>query len=176
MEKLKAPETVSRIFSSTRPCTQPVVDTPTRWDDERQFASFWTIFFEEALGAGYNKLDKLEMLLFPIWGERHQYVVCFDVPDGKMNIIDHSLAESHASFSYKYGNTPSLLRKFMGAALDKCKETKLSDLVRSWTTNVVTMPWRNNVVTMENGVYVMRHMETYFGEKEKDWDCGLSAK
>ncbi|XP_042024270.1 uncharacterized protein LOC121771533 [Salvia splendens] len=93
-----------------------------------------------------------------------------------MNIIDHSLAESHETFGDKYGHIPSLLRKFVGAALDKCKETKMADLVRSCTTNVVSMPWRNNVVTMENGVYVMRHMETYFGEKEKDWDCGLSAK
>ncbi|KAG6436745.1 hypothetical protein SASPL_101647 [Salvia splendens] len=48
-------------------------------------------------------------LFFPIWGKTHQYVVCFDVPDGKMNIIDHTLTESHASFGEKYGDTPSML-------------------------------------------------------------------
>ena len=46
---------------------------------------------------------------FPVWGTTHQYVVCFDLPDCKMNIIDHSLAETHGSFIEKYGNTPSVL-------------------------------------------------------------------
>ena len=48
--------------------------------------------------------------------------------------------------------------------------------VRKCNAHVVTMPWRNNSGTVDTGVYVMRHMETYFGEREKDWECGLRPK
>ncbi|KAG6400049.1 hypothetical protein SASPL_141537 [Salvia splendens] len=62
---------------------------------------------------GKEKVNKakeaIQSIFFPIWGKIHQYVVCFDVPDGKINIIDHTLTESHASFGDKYGDTPSLL-------------------------------------------------------------------
>ncbi|XP_042006343.1 uncharacterized protein LOC121755121 [Salvia splendens] len=93
-----------------------------------------------------------------------------------MNIIDHTLAEQHASFADKYGTTPSMLRKFLADAIDKCKDSRMADLIRGCTTHVVALPWRNNLSIMEDGMYVMRHLETYFGEKDKDWDCGLTAK
>ena len=48
--------------------------------------------------------------------------------------------------------------------------------VRKCSAHVVAMPWRNNSATVDTGVYVMRHMKTYFGEREKDWDCGLTGK
>ena len=40
--------------------------------------------------------------------------------------------------------------------------------VKKCSAHVVTMPWRNISGTVDTGVYVMRHMETYFGENEKD--------
>ncbi|KAG6430232.1 hypothetical protein SASPL_108295 [Salvia splendens] len=141
------------------------------------------------LGKGKEKVNKANeavrsvastvetaRFFFPIWGEKQQYVVCFDVPDSKMNIIDHTLAEQHASFAEKYGTTPSMLWKFLADAIDKCKDSRMADLIRGCTTHVVAMPWRNNLSIMEDGMYVMRHLETYFGEKDKDWDCGLTAK
>ena len=36
-------------------------------------------------------------------------MVCFDLGDSKMNIIDHTLAETHGTFGEKYGDTPSIL-------------------------------------------------------------------
>ncbi|XP_042038175.1 uncharacterized protein LOC121784058 [Salvia splendens] len=116
-----------------------------------------------------------DLIFFPIWGAALKYVICFDLPDGKMNIIEHSLAEPHASFEAKYGKTPSLLKKFFADALTRCKVPKMASQVRQCRTNLVAMPWRNNNVIDEGGIYVMRHMETYFGEREKDWECGLSA-
>ena len=46
---------------------------------------------------------------FPVWGASHQYVICFDLGDSKMNIIDHTLADTHGTFGEKYGDTPSVL-------------------------------------------------------------------
>ncbi|XP_047948906.1 uncharacterized protein LOC125194683 [Salvia hispanica] len=176
MEKSKAPETVSRLFFSTKPCIQSMVDAQPEWTEEFQFNTFWTRLLEEALGTGYFQWDKYDMFFFPVWGMTHQYVVCFNLPDCKMNIIDHSLAETHASFGEKYGNTPSVLKKFFATSLTKSKVPKMATQVRKCNAHVVTMPWRNNSGTVDTGVYVMRHMETYFGEREKDWECGLRPK
>ena len=64
----------------------------------------------------------------------------------------------------------------MVEALVKSRVPKMAAQLRNCNTNVVSMPWRNNNNTIDTWVYVMRHMETYFGEREKEWECGLSAK
>ncbi|XP_042043886.1 uncharacterized protein LOC121789504 [Salvia splendens] len=69
-----------------------------------------------------------------------------------------------------------MLKKFLADSLTKCKVPKMETQIRKYTTHMVTMSWRNNIVSMETGVYVMRHMETYFGEREKEWECGFNAK
>lgn len=38
------------------------------------------------------------------------------------------------------------------------------------------MPWRNTSNKVDCGVYAMRHMETYMGQRIKDWDTGFKAK
>ena len=114
-----------------------MVDAQPEWIEEFQFDTFWTRLMEEALGTGSFQWDEYDMVsysiimylmfsrnghnimscnapfvvqfFFPVWVTTHQYVVCFDLPDCKMNIIDHSLAETHGSFGDKYGNTPSVL-------------------------------------------------------------------
>ncbi|XP_042030016.1 uncharacterized protein LOC121776937 [Salvia splendens] len=52
--------------------------------------------------------------------------------------------------------------------MEKLKVQKMVAQVRKSSIYVMTMHWRNNICTMETGVYVMRHMETYFGEREKE--------
>lgn len=36
------------------------------------------------------------------------------------------------------------------------------------------MSWRNNVNTVDSGVFLMQHMESYVGQSVKLWDCDLS--
>ena len=57
----------------------------------------------------------------------------------------------------------------------KLKAQKKAPEVRKCKTHVVSMPWRKNDPSVETGVYIMRHMETYFGGRDKDWQCGFSA-
>ncbi|XP_042065347.1 uncharacterized protein LOC121808840 [Salvia splendens] len=124
---------------------------------------------------GNLQLETYDTIFFPIWGAAQKYVICFDLPDGKMNIIDHTLSETNTPFEVKYGKTPFLLKKLFSEALTRFKVPKMAAHVLKCRTHVVTMPWRNNNVIDEGGIYVMRHMETYFGEREKDRECGLSA-
>ena len=57
----------------------------------------------------------------------------------------------------------------------KLKANQKAAEVRKCKTHVVAMPWRKNDPSVETGVYIMRHMETYFGGRDKDWQCGFSA-
>lgn len=38
------------------------------------------------------------------------------------------------------------------------------------------MPWRNETNKIDSGVYGMLHMETYMGQKMRDWNCGLKQR
>lgn len=35
------------------------------------------------------------------------------------------------------------------------------------------MPWRDAVNKRDCGIFTMRHMESYKGQKSKEWGCGL---
>lgn len=38
------------------------------------------------------------------------------------------------------------------------------------------MKWRSNKNIHDCGIYVLKHMECYHGEKESEWDCGLKLE
>ena len=44
---------------------------------------------------------------------------------------------------------------------------------KSITPVRLTMPWRTVYNKVDCGVFAMRHMESYFGEKGSKWKCGL---
>lgn len=39
----------------------------------------------------------------------------------------------------------------------------------------LAMPWRDEVNKVDCGVFAMRHMETYMGQRVRDWNIGLMA-
>lgn len=41
------------------------------------------------------------------------------------------------------------------------------------TIERLKMPWRDETNKIDCGIYTMRHMETYMGQKAKDWKIGL---
>ncbi|XP_042028579.1 uncharacterized protein LOC121775554 [Salvia splendens] len=143
MEQLKAP--VSRLFFSTNPCKETIVDAPTEWNAKQKLDTFWTRLFGEALGMSILQWETFDMIFFPIWGAAQEYVICFDLPDGKMNIIDHSFPEPDASVEAKYGKTPFLLKKFFSEALTRCKVPKMAAQVRKCRTHV--SPCRGETTT-----------------------------
>lgn len=48
--------------------------------------------------------------------------------------------------------------------------------INGTTIERLKMPWRNATNHVDCGVYTMRHLETYMGQKVKDWDCGLASR
>lgn len=66
--------------------------------------------------------------------------------------------------------------KYFADALEKYKVPCIAKRIRKFSTNLVPLPWRTLLNPADAGVYVMRHMETFFGDSQKDWECGLNAK
>ena len=86
MERNKAPETVSRLFFSTKPCVsvhrslhvsvkfdtanpnklqiQSMVDALPEWTEEFKFDTFWTRVLEETIGTSIYQWDKYEMVSY----------------------------------------------------------------------------------------------------------------
>ena len=38
------------------------------------------------------------------------------------------------------------------------------------------MSWRTTENVYDSGVYLLRHLEVYMGEREGHWNCGLSTR
>lgn len=39
---------------------------------------------------------------------------------------------------------------------------------------MLVMPWMDDDNKVDSGVFAMRHMETFMGQRVKDWDSGLA--
>ncbi|KAL8214532.1 hypothetical protein R6Q57_003981 [Mikania cordata] len=52
----------------------------------------------------------------------------------------------------------------------EAKNVKMSKIVR------FKMPWRTSHNHVDCGVFLMRHMETYQGNDEKEWDAGFALE
>ena len=57
-------------------------------------------------------------------------------------------------------------------------EKKLLDLsenINKSSFNFVNLEWATTTNIKDCGVYLMRHMETYVGKKDSEWNVGFSA-
>ncbi|XP_042003712.1 uncharacterized protein LOC121752669 [Salvia splendens] len=59
------------------------------------------------------------------------------------------------------------------------KEKNISELsqnIKKSPYKVVPLDWATSTNKEDSGIYLMRHMETYFGRKEKEWNIGFSQR
>lgn len=52
----------------------------------------------------------------------------------------------------------------------------IADELRRCTPTRLSMPWRTLKNTVDSGIFMMRHMETYKGTSINAWKCGLTAE
>ena len=60
--------------------------------------------------------------------------------------------------------------------LDSCGNTKQVAALRKAEPTVLRIEWTTTTNKVDSGVYVMRHMETYMGQKANEWKCGLTPR
>ena len=54
--------------------------------------------------------------------------------------------------------------------------TDLSQNIKKSPYKVIPLDWATSTNKEDSGVYMMRHMETYFGRKGRDWDIGFTPR
>ncbi|KAL2944185.1 Sentrin-specific protease 7 [Bienertia sinuspersici] len=117
---------------------------------------------KEMKHAQVNTLEKVDLVFFPIVASGHYYL--------------HRLLDNKISFVQKYKNHPrTLLRAFATfyATFHSTKNKNMFEEICNFKTKTLKMKWRSNDNYDDCGVYLLKHMETYHGEKDIVWENGL---
>ncbi|KAL2942714.1 Neutral protease NprE [Bienertia sinuspersici] len=90
--------------------------------------------------------------------------------------MKHAQVNTLEKVDLKYKNHPrTLLRAFATfyATFHSTKNKNMFEEICNFKTKTLKMKWRSNDNYDDCGVYLLKHMETYHGEKDIEWENGL---
>nr|GMD57182.1 uncharacterized protein LOC109174777 [Ipomoea batatas] len=111
------------------------------------------------------------MFFFPMSHAQHYFVLCVDMRNRKLEIID-SLAESDRT-SDIYGEILKKLKDLLSSYLEKKGHPIRAATVRNLKPTRLRIGWRDCQNNVDCAAYAMRHMETFMGRPNSRWDCDL---
>ncbi|CAH1412895.1 unnamed protein product [Lactuca virosa] len=149
-ENLKSNSTMNRYFFDTSMVIQFIFDKNIPFNE--RFDKF------ESNIKDAMKKDK-ELLTF----EKVHLEPTVDVIDNRNSV---------AKFSRAYRDAPNELKILFSRYLIRVNHKSASTL-EGVEPERVNMNWRTRDNHVECGVFCMRHMETYMGDKTVNWTCGL---
>nr|KAJ0195054.1 hypothetical protein LSAT_V11C700375380 [Lactuca sativa] len=117
-------------------------------------------------------LKDVDMVFFLVLRHEHIYLIVMNLKKRAFEVIDNGADD--ADFDDKYGAVFKPLKKSFLKYLKEIGHVKANEMAhKSFTPVRLTMPWRKIYNKVDSGVFAMRHMESYFGEKGSKWKCGL---
>ncbi|KAL4588513.1 hypothetical protein LXL04_001404 [Taraxacum kok-saghyz] len=135
--------------------------------------------FNMLFTATCNNLDinpnlrSIILVIFPIINQGKYYMLCFDLKKPSYVLIDHIVRMG--TTTNRYGPIPLTLHKFFCYYLKSQRHPSLKALSKM-EANIQNLPW-SVIKSGDNcGLYLMRHMECYMGEREGMWETGLTGK
>ncbi|KAJ9540989.1 hypothetical protein OSB04_027495 [Centaurea solstitialis] len=111
--------------------------------------------------------NPLLQVFFPVVSQSHYYLICFNLKQGSSHIFDNSVVD--VPFSAKYGKISMIVSRNQ---IDDGRVRKL-DKAKPQREQ---MNWRTTTNNVDCTIFMMRHMETYMGEKVKKWECGFAQE
>nr|GMC57971.1 zinc finger BED domain-containing protein RICESLEEPER 2-like [Ipomoea batatas] len=109
-------------------------------------------------------------ICFPIFHREHYFLLCFDFPNYRYEIIDNMSAPTAKKL--KYGESIEDLKNMM-FEFYRTISPRRSILCAGVDGKRMQMEWRDSKNKIDCGVFLMCHMETYLSQGVKKWDCGL---
>nr|GMC92471.1 ulp1 protease family, C-terminal catalytic domain-containing protein [Ipomoea batatas]GME13469.1 ulp1 protease family, C-terminal catalytic domain-containing protein [Ipomoea batatas] len=169
-ERTKDPSAPARVFASSFTTLNTAV--LFKKIDRLKVARF-----SESLGADFalgshRTWDDVHLLFFPILQLNHFYLLCVDFKTKRLEIIDNS-ASTEAT-RLKYGDTLENVKLLLTEYFTSVGEKFKSIICENLKCIRMPMKWRDTGNEVECGVYLMRHIESYVGERVSKWDCGLT--
>ncbi|KAL2901589.1 Protein E6 [Bienertia sinuspersici] len=95
----------------------------------------------------------------------HYYLLCINFMKGSLELIDNRLLDNKIPF----------LRAFATfyATFHSTKNKNMFEEICNFKTKTLKMKWRSNDNYDDCGICLLKHMETYHGEKDIEWGNGL---
>ncbi|GJU50201.1 ulp1 protease family, C-terminal catalytic domain-containing protein [Tanacetum coccineum] len=118
--------------------------------------------------------DKMfHLVFFPVCTLDHFFLICFHMKSGKVVIIDNSTVEDDLTTRQRYLKLPQELISVFDEYISKNSPGRLASIFRNVEPERLKMKWRTCENELDNGVFLMSHMDNYFGEAENKWEYGF---
>ncbi|XP_042034224.1 uncharacterized protein LOC121780671 isoform X1 [Salvia splendens] len=178
MEEYRGPSSPKRLFFTLYPCASTIVSRTNPWDEgvATQLATFAANLDHEVKLIPNFKWADIDMVFFPICAHEHYYAVCFYYASKRVIVIDNSSSGDSDNITVNYGVIPETLRTFFWKYLGGVGCVQQSKAVENSAIERLKLKWSTKTNKDDSGVYLMRHLETYMGQKGCEWTCGLSKK
>ncbi|XP_019150116.1 PREDICTED: uncharacterized protein LOC109146919 [Ipomoea nil] len=118
----------------------------------------------------YEDICEVDMLFFPILRRGHYFLLCLDFPRFRYEIIDND--SNPKAKALKYGDCIEDLLGMLSKFFEVISPPRSTACV-CVESKRLQMPWRDSKNKVDCGVFLMRHMESYVGQRVRDWECGL---
>ncbi|XP_063942886.1 uncharacterized protein LOC135150490 [Daucus carota subsp. sativus] len=115
-----------------------------------------------------TKIDDIDLIFFPIHDVDHYYVVCFNIKNPSIEIIDNNRIADGSNAVYD--GLPECLQQHFVSYLETSSPAKSKQL-GSVSIVRLDMKWRTMYNKVDSGVFAINHMETYKGNGLRNWEC-----
>ncbi|XP_017250717.2 uncharacterized protein LOC108221347 [Daucus carota subsp. sativus] len=174
-EKYRAATSPLRLFCTIDTTLGALTDNMTLLDRCVILADNMEVALERANmlhNRTYQETD-FDMFLFPIHKNGHHYVISFNLKYPAMEIIDN--IQSSEDIETRYGSLPYTLHELFVLWLKAYKGSKW-ELIEKLDPVMVEMAWQTNANSVDCGIFVMRHMESFMGQPWNGWRTGLDIE
>ncbi|WOG95277.1 hypothetical protein DCAR_0414589 [Daucus carota subsp. sativus] len=159
-ENYKSPDSPMRLYFDIGFSIGPLDEKNSEEAQYQMFKSEMEHFFNRYPNIRFEGSD---LLFFPVYANRHFYLVCFNLMKQAFEVIDNIRQGKNAG-KY-YGPRIRLLVRFF----------LLANLVKNLKPSYLVMPWQTIQNDTDCGLFLMRHMETYMGDA-KTWTSDLKPE
>ncbi|KAL4571423.1 hypothetical protein LXL04_018182 [Taraxacum kok-saghyz] len=143
---------------------------------EQVFDQFYS-FIVNSLNHKKDLIDlkPFDMVFFPMHDENanHYYVIVFNLLKGEGVVLDNIKKTRSKNVGYG-GVTFHIKRLFYDYLMTNDNEK--APIFKDIDLRQEQMKWGTTKNIYDCGIFAMRHMETYKGEEEGKWSCGLSPE
>ncbi|WCJ29448.1 hypothetical protein M5689_011083 [Euphorbia peplus] len=168
---------------STQPLITPVESVPSCDLGDKDDATktvqdmipyFFDILETEMKHAEVTSLDYFDLVFFPVFNSNEHYIFCINHMTRFLDIIDIVFVGKRVSLNYKYSLCPKFVIEFFSRFMKK-HWPQFSKNVSRYKITSLELKWQSFIKDTDAGLLMMKHMESYVGQKDSEWDIGLQV-
>ncbi|CAI9265856.1 unnamed protein product [Lactuca saligna] len=172
MEKYKDESSLSRFFFDTTIVIEDILNELKSEDMKCRLIGTLLRIYTKKFDVKPSFRD-VALVFFRIVDDGKYYLLIFDLRSSLYYIVDH--VKRRGTLERKYGMIPNLVKKLFCNYLTS-QHHPMAKTLTFKAARVINISWLVEKSGTECGIYLIRHMETYMGEYEGRWECGLTGK